>query len=129
MTNHVAPRSDVIRRWAATLFAGSLLSMALTVAVPVGAEPNSGVDSDGDGLSDQIERDVSKTDPFDKDSDGDGLDDGLEVLVLKSNPNSKNSDLDSLSDYDEVHKYHTDPTKADTDGDGLRDDIEVLPWN
>ena len=44
------------------------------------------VDSDGDGLSDQYELNVSHTDPCKSDTDGDGLSDGCEVLANHSNP-------------------------------------------
>lgn len=37
------------------------------------------VDSDGDGLQDEMEREVYKTDPLDDDSDNDGYSDGAEV--------------------------------------------------
>ena len=46
-------------------------------------------DSDGDGLSDQYEQNISHTDPCDPDTDGDGLTDGCEVLALHSNPLDK----------------------------------------
>ena len=37
------------------------------------------VDSDGDGLGDDMEKDIYRTDPFDDDSDNDGYTDGAEV--------------------------------------------------
>ncbi|MFC1632527.1 hypothetical protein ACFL1U_00075 [Patescibacteria group bacterium] len=38
-----------------------------------------GVDSDGDGVFDDAERDIHKTDPFNPDTDGDGFSDGTEI--------------------------------------------------
>jgi hypothetical protein len=127
MVNHFPCQSTAIRRWAGALFAGLLVTGTVLLPAPVTAEPPVAGDSDGDGLSDQFERDVSKTDPFNKDSDGDGLDDGLEVKVIKSNPNSVDSDGDSLTDYREYYETKTSPIKSDTDDDMLLDNIEVEP--
>ena len=65
-------------------------------------DPNSTVDTDGDGLTDYQEVHIYLTDPLKADTDGDGL-----------------------SDRDEVVVWHTDPLKADTDGDGYNDGDEV----
>lgn len=86
------------------------------------------VDSDGDGLTDDEERELG-TDPNNPDTDGDGLTDAEEVHVYNTNPLKKDTDGDGLSDGDEVLKYHTDPLKADTDGDGLSDGDEVLVYH
>lgn len=59
------------------------------------------LDSDGDGLSDEVER-MLGTDPFNPDTDNDGL-----------------------TDYEEVCIYGTDPLNPDTDGDGYLDGEEV----
>lgn len=48
-------------------------------ACQIGGSGSVGNDSDGDGLSDQIEEDVFDTDPDNADTDGDGLNDGQEV--------------------------------------------------
>jgi hypothetical protein len=61
----------------------------------------SGVDTDGDGLTDVKEAEIG-TDPKNPDTDGDGLNDGREVLVLG-----------------------TSALRADTDGDGVSDGREV----
>ncbi len=47
-----------------------------------------GVDSDNDGLPDEVEADF-ETNPLDPDSDDDGVSDGLEVLRDETNPNGE----------------------------------------
>nr|WP_240924233.1 transglutaminase-like domain-containing protein [Thermococcus sp. 21S7] len=105
------------------------------------------LDSDGDGLKDESEIYVYKTDPQKADTDGDGLNDGVEVLEtgtdpLKSdtdgdgipdgeekemhlNPLSADADNDGISDYDEVFVFNTSPLRADSDSDGLYDPEEL----
>jgi len=63
--------------------------------------PDSGTDSDGDGLT-EAEEFVWGTNPFDTDTDDDTLTDG-----------------------DEVDIYGTDPTKSDTDDDYIPDNWEI----
>jgi len=83
------------------------------------------VDTDGDGLNDDIEVNQYKTDPKNPDSDTDGMKDGDEVLKYQTNPLKAYSDADQLKDGEEVFQYRTDPKNEDTDGDGLSDDLEV----
>ena len=52
-----------------------------------------GQDSDGDGLSDNNERNVWETDPFKPDTDGDGLFDGEEVYVFDTDPTDPDTAL------------------------------------
>jgi hypothetical protein len=66
----------------------------------VGLDPNN-ADTDGDGIADGDEVDMSFTDPFTSDSDGDGLVDG-----------------------DELYATGTDPLVWDTNGNGLSDGEE-----
>lgn len=66
------------------------------------------VDSDGDGLTDERERDMG-TDPLDPDTDGDGLTDGTEVLEAGTDP------LDADTDGD----LHGDETEAENGSDPL----------
>lgn len=111
---------------------------------------NSGVDTDGDGLADDLEC-LRGTDPSNPDSDGDGAKDGDEVAA-GSDPSAQDSDGDGLSDGVELaypricvaddylnQRRPTvscqssaecqpgetckglDPTKADSDGDGVSD--------
>jgi hypothetical protein len=100
------------------------------------------VDSDGDGLSDDEEREVG-TDPLNWDTDGDGLGDGLELRAApRQNPLDARDrpaacvdpaiapalpdhDLDLLNDCEEGI-LQTSPSVPDTDGDGLPDVLEFL---
>jgi hypothetical protein len=74
----------------------------------------SGVDSDGDGLSDVDEVDL-ETDPGDVDSDCDGLDDGTEVGVDVLDPIDSDSDgiIDAL-----------ESRWVNSDGVGANDDVD-----
>jgi len=58
------------------------------------------------------------------DSDSDGLTDDLEK-ALGTNILKMDTDEDLLSDYDEVKIYETDPLNMDTDGDSYKDGEEV----
>lgn len=62
--------------------------------------------------------------PNDRDTDGDGLTDDQEVNVHKTDPTNPDTDYDGLIDGDEKAKG-TDPKKPDTDGDGIKDGDEV----
>jgi hypothetical protein len=83
------------------------------------------VDSDGDGLNDNVETGTTHTNPLDPDTDHDGLNDGAEVNTYHTNPLDPDTDHDGLSDGAEVNTYHTNPLDPDTDHDGLPDGIEV----
>lgn len=77
-------------------------------------DPDTPIDSDGDGVPDDVEA-VLGTDPNNADSDGDGVDDGDE-----------DTDGDGLTDFQEI-EAGTDPQNPDTDGDGLNDKIDPEP--
>jgi len=97
-------------------------------------------DSDGDGLSDNLEQsgwivivvlangDVRQievtSDPFLEDTDRDGLSDAEEWAAVL-NPRSADTDGDSISDYDEFNVWYTDPSVQDSDEDGLTDGLEI----
>ncbi|MGE3459585.1 MAG: tandem-95 repeat protein [Kofleriaceae bacterium] len=107
-------------------------------------------DTDGDGIGDCVEANVSGTDPLDDDSDDDGLFDGSEDLdgdgMLdpgETDPNNGDSDGDGVQDGTELGltapegddtgagfvpdndpTTTTDPSNTDSDGDGLDDGIE-----
>jgi hypothetical protein len=81
----------------------------------------SGIDSDGDGLSNQDELALG-SDPNSADTDGDGLAD-IDEVATGTSPTSADTDGDLLPDVDETRlgSLATDP---DTDGDGLWDSLE-----
>lgn len=99
---------------------------------------NSGVDTDGDGLSDRLEnsglRDgygvVRKTNPENPDTDGDGIFDGEEVGLVDYSPQEIEDCIIEKSGilYENGGKYLkflSNPVKKDTDLDGVHDLIEV----
>lgn len=107
---------------------------------------SSGIDSDGDCLSDDVEialgYDPGNQDSNgngkadgDEDSDGDGLSNAFELRygIQPNNPDSNgNGTNDSLEDSDrdgltnaQEQSAGSDPNKADTDGDGWPDFVEL----
>ncbi|NLD38164.1 MAG: hypothetical protein GX654_14965 [Desulfatiglans sp.] len=112
------------------------------------------VDTDGDGLSDEMES-AGCSDPFDADTDDDGIIDGVEdanhngvVDTGETNPCNADSDNDGIQDGTEtgVTSGHqtdtssafipdadssttTNPLKADNDDDGLKDGEEDVNHN
>ncbi|KHO29842.1 hypothetical protein NX84_03045, partial [Corynebacterium minutissimum] len=82
-------------------------------------DDNEGKDSDGDGLTDDQEKELG-TDPNKADTDGDGIKDGAEV------DGSENPfDKDGNKVEDGKPGAPTDPTNPDSDGDGTEDGDEV----
>lgn len=81
--------------------------------------PVAPVDSDGDGLTDEVEVGTYGTNPGVADSDGDGFGDGAEVRD-GTNPLVPNAAAGSAST-----APPTAPLAADTDGDGLTDAQEA----
>ena len=88
-------------------------------------------DTDGDSLSDEIERQLgTKVDQAD--SDGDTLNDGVELLRLGTDPQLKDSDGDGIQDNVEVQGFtdsnglhwYLDPNNADTNQDHRTDTLE-----
>ncbi len=94
-------------------------------------------DTDGDGLSDEIEDSEWQinittsdetlslfvtSDPNSNDTDGDGLGD-LEEYNLSTNPEDTDTDGDGIDDMAEV-EAGTDPAHFDSDGDLLGDGVE-----
>ncbi len=93
--------SESSRRWRALgVFAAALLFVVFAASDAVAQADE--LDSDNDGLSDDVEVATYGTDPEVGDTDGDGLPDGVEITL------------------------RTDPLKADTDGDGVSDASEYL---
>ena len=72
-------------------------------------------DTDGDGVSDDV----------DTDDDGDGISDEDEIAA-GTNPNSADSDGDGLTDAEEL-AAGTNPTNSDSDGDGVTDVTDNFP--
>ncbi|KKK66338.1 hypothetical protein LCGC14_2965120, partial [marine sediment metagenome] len=86
-----------------------------------------GVDTDGDGLSDDWEVKYGLNATWSGDASLDGDNDGLtnlEEYEINVDPTDSDTDDDGLSDGDEVNNYQTDPRDSDTDGDGFRDGQE-----
>jgi cell wall-associated NlpC family hydrolase len=83
------------------------------------------VDSDGDGLVDDAERQIG-SDPLARDSDSDGSSDGHEQLSLHTSPTSADSDDDGIPDAVELVQG-TDPTDADSNRDGRVDGGDTSP--
>jgi hypothetical protein len=93
-------------------------------------------DSDNDGLDDGAEE-LAGSNPFMADTDGDGLSDPQEVNLTHTHPNSADTDGDGINDANddedgdsltnlaEITQHGTAPRKADTDGDGLSDSAEL----
>lgn len=80
---------------------------AVPTPVPQPEQPQNppGVDSDGDGLSDELELNVFGTSPTLVDSDGDTISDGVEAFGTNG--------------------YLTAPALPDTDSDGVNDNVEI----
>jgi hypothetical protein len=115
------------------------ISLGKVIYEPFAASPFSIIiDSDNDGLPDDIENDFC-TDPFNADSDYDGIIDGIEdanqngiVDNGETNPCIRDTDGDGLDDGVEdanqngiVDSGETNPRNGDTDGDGMPDGWEV----
>lgn len=92
-------------------------------------------DSDGDGVPNCDEVNISRTDPGLADTDGDGLDDGTELTSTLTDPTSPDTDGDGIPDGDEDPdgdgipnrteiRLGLNPTSSDSDGDGTLDGDE-----
>ncbi len=89
----------------------------------VGSNP-AVADTDGDGLPDAEEVNVTHTDPAHADTDGDGLNDGQEA-THGADPLLADTDGDGLTDGAEVNTHGTRPDAVDSDADGFPDGVEV----
>ncbi len=81
-------------------------------------------DNDNDGLSDDDEVNIYRTDPFVADTDLDGVSDAREVAEGTS-PFIDDTDSDGLSDSEELDTYGTDPGRVDSAEDGVSDAWKV----
>jgi hypothetical protein len=82
-------------------------------------------DLDADNYDDAAELQVG-LDPNNADTDGDGIADGDEVNMSFTDPFTPDSDGDGLIDGDELYATSTDPLVWDTNGNGVSDG-EDLP--
>jgi hypothetical protein len=108
----------------------SILITAVAIAIALGSSTAvmasddhlTAYDTDGDGLPDLVEVQISRTNPLHPDSDRDGISDGDEVLVYRSNPLDADTDGDGVIDGDEV-RLGTDPLQDEQAGaDPLQDE-------
>ena len=81
-------------------------------------------DSDSDTLSNENEF-IYVTNPVVSDTDGDGLSDGNEVNISATDPLDADTDNDGLTDGAEVNTYLSNPNDTDSDDDGYKDGVEV----
>ena len=93
-----------------------------TLEIEIGTDPDA-IDTDGDGLADGEELDLG-FDPLAADGDGDGLND-FDELAIGTSVRFADSDFDGLLDGEEVHIHGTNPLLADTDSDGMNDGLEL----
>ena len=109
------------------LHEGALGLRLVSIAFP------EGVDSDGDGIPDDVELalGLDPSNPVDgfQDLDGDRLANSDEILLHGSDPENPDSDGDGIDDGEEVELgadgWITSPLLADTDGDLFRDALEI----
>ena len=60
------------------------------------------------------------------DSDGDGIADDVEQTSYGTNPNKIDTSGDCLTDWEKICRYELNPCTRDTDGDGYEDDEEII---
>ena len=60
------------------------------------------------------------------DSDGDGIPDEMEEKVYGTNPDKADSSGDGISDWEKAYRYDLNPRVQDTAGDGISDDERIL---
>jgi len=92
---------------------------------------HSGTDSDSDGITDILEQNATRTDPYNHDTDNDLLPDGWEAQY-NLNPNSSTGidgqtgdpDNDGVDNFREW-QHLTNPRLSDSDGDTINDATEI----
>ncbi|MFZ2539399.1 MAG: hypothetical protein WAX04_10920 [Oscillospiraceae bacterium] len=93
-------------------------------------------DTDGDGLNDYTETNLTNTNPLKIDTNENTVSDAnedldsdslinLQEIKYGSNPLVADTDLDDLNDGDELNKYKTNPLIGDTDEDSISDGDEI----
>ena len=115
--------NDEQRGWVVTI----KLANGDTIRREVTGDPSL-LDTDGDGLSDALEKNIG-TDPRQVDTDGDQLTDYEEFNVIHSDPTNQDTDGDGISDDREVEFFKTNALVADSDGDGFSDSQELFEMN
>lgn len=100
------PIYDIFEMWKSPDIQKYDFNLTKAKELMVEAGYNISLDSDGDGLPNFYEFDVTGTNPYKTDSDGDGISDPEELELG-------------------VDGFITDPNNADTDGDGFTDDEEI----
>lgn len=106
---------------------GTLLDIPDNIVVKsydLGNGESADLDTDGDGLSDSLEKEYG-LDYRKADTDGDGLSDYQELYMTWTEPLLKDTDGDGLDDYDDVVLGFS-PLLQDTDGNGVLDPDERL---
>ena len=93
-------------------------------ALPTGTTAAEEVDSDGDGLTDELETALG-TDPLLPDSDADGVSDSDEIDFYGTDALDPDTDGDGLDDAEELLAGGTNPLLDDTDGDDVSDGEEI----
>ena len=117
----------VVRNGDSVALDADFMPMSVEAKAPGGGVECPAPDTDGDGLSDDLEAQIH-TNAGLKDTDGDKLSDGREYLKYRTNPLKRDTDKDRLTDGQEVKKFHTKPRKPDTDRDKLKDGDEVKKY-
>lgn len=88
------------------------------------------IDSDSDGLSDELEIEVYGSDPNLQDSDYDGLTDGLEVNIAGTSPTNPDTNADGCDDASEFSGAcgGAPECPADLNGDDFVDTADLLAF-
>ena len=78
-------------------------------------------DSDGDGVTDDLDNCPSVPNPGQEDADGDGIGDGCDNCVNTPNPAQLDGDGDGIGDACDNCVDNPNPAQLDDDGDGIGD--------
>ncbi|MBS0171756.1 MAG: thrombospondin type 3 repeat-containing protein [Nitrospira sp.] len=88
------------------------------------AAPSSTLDSDGDGIPDNIDNCPLTPNPDQADTDGDGVGDACDNCPLKANPLQEDFDHDGVGDSCDNCKVHWNPGQEDSNLNGVGDVCE-----